>query len=182
MPVRIIFVCYENICRSPMAEGAFSHLADLRGVGRHFEVGSAGTVCYQAGSPPNPRAVRAAARSGVDISGIRARCIHDLDISSFDHIFVMDHGNWQDVAGALEGGIGPRVHLVAEFAGSGVGMEIEDPYYGTESTFNSTFALLAGCVEGILDSLIALHGLVDSSTPGEVILQPKHERNHGSAG
>jgi len=181
MPVRILFVCYENICRSPMAEGAFRCLSESRGVARHFETWSAGTVFYQTGSSPDSRAIRAAARSGIDISGIRARCIHDLDMSGFDHVFVMDHDNYREVAAVVDGGIRPVVHLMTDFADGAAGTEIEDPYYGSEAGFDSTLMSLAGCVQGILDHLISEYAL-DIEAPEELIRQPIQEVNHGSAG
>ena len=38
---RVIFVCHGNICRSPMAEFIFRHLAEEVGRGDEFEVSSA---------------------------------------------------------------------------------------------------------------------------------------------
>lgn len=164
-----------------MAEGAFRLLSDFRGIASHFEVWSAGTVCYQSGSSPDSRAVRAAARSGSDISGIRARCIHNLDISWFDHVFVMDHDNYREVVAVLDGGIRPVVHMMTDFADGIAGTEIEDPYYGSEAGFDSTFASLAVCVRGILDHLISAHA-IDIGDPEEPIRLNIQEVNHGSAG
>ncbi|NTV02970.1 MAG: low molecular weight phosphotyrosine protein phosphatase [Chlorobiaceae bacterium] len=179
MPVRILFVCYENICRSPMAEGLFTALSDIQGVAHHFEAESAGTVCYQSGSSPDPRAIRAAARSGIDISGMRARCIHELDMSAFDHVFVMDHDNYREVDGVVDGGIGPMVHMMTEFADVPAGTEIEDPYYGPESGFDRTLASLDDCVRGILAHLFSVHVLVETSAPDERNPQPIDDGSHG---
>ena len=57
MCIRIIFICYENICRSPMAEGIFSSLLARYNLQHLFSVSSAGTVSYQQGSTPDERAV-----------------------------------------------------------------------------------------------------------------------------
>ena len=48
-PVRVLFVCTGNICRSPTAEGVLRHLAKQAGVEVHVE--SAGT-----GAPSTTRA------------------------------------------------------------------------------------------------------------------------------
>ncbi|MGB9847556.1 MAG: arsenate reductase ArsC, partial [Desulfotomaculales bacterium] len=63
---KIVFVCTGNSCRSQMAEGFARHLG-----GDRWEVHSAGT------SPQgvNPRAVRAMAEAGVDISRQRSKPI-----------------------------------------------------------------------------------------------------------
>lgn len=152
MPVKILFVCYENICRSPMAEGAFGHAALQYGAGAFFEVESAGTVCYQSGSCPDHRAIRAAGRYGIDISAIRARCIHDLDLGSFDRIFVMDGENYRDLLYAVEG-LSVPVHMMTDFAVSGAGSEIEDPYYGDEEGFERTMERLLHSAAGILSAM-----------------------------
>ena len=40
---RILFVCAGNICRSPLAEGIFRHLAAEAGRDSEFQIDSAGT-------------------------------------------------------------------------------------------------------------------------------------------
>ncbi len=159
MPVRLLFVCYENICRSPMAEGLFRRDALGRGLSGHFEVASAGTVCFQSGSSPDPRAVRAAARHGIDISGQRAQCIDELDLGSFDLVVAMDEETSVSVVEALGAASVPVVRMMTEFCPSLCGQEIEDPYYGPESGFDHTLSLLAACVGGLLDSLAGAAGL-----------------------
>lgn len=42
-PIRVLFVCLGNICRSPLAEGVFRKLVDEAGLSAHFEIDSAGT-------------------------------------------------------------------------------------------------------------------------------------------
>ncbi|NTU57454.1 MAG: low molecular weight phosphotyrosine protein phosphatase [Chlorobiaceae bacterium] len=159
MPVRLLFVCYENICRSPMAEGAFLHLSSLRGMDRYFEVESAGTVCYQAGSCPDPRAVRAARRHAIDIASIRAKCIHDVDLDGFDRIFAMDLENYNDLLEVM-GGSGERLHMMTDFAVSAQGAEVEDPYYGSEEGFDRTMKLLLHSAEGILSVIRDEYGML----------------------
>lgn len=158
MLFRILFVCYENICRSPMAEGAFCHLAATLGAADFFEVESAGTVCYQCGSGPDYRAVRAAERYGIDISAIRARCVDELELTSFDRIFVMDFENHRDMLDML-GDQPVPVHLMTDFSGSDAGTEIEDPYYGDEEGFERTMERLMHSASGILTALRADYGL-----------------------
>ena len=54
-PVKILFVCLGNICRSPAAEGVFKHMLRQRGITGRFEVDSAGTYGGHAGELPDPR-------------------------------------------------------------------------------------------------------------------------------
>lgn len=135
MHVNILFVCYENICRSPMAEGVFRNHAEASGFGHSFSIGSAGTCCYQRGASPDVRAVSAASGFGIDISPLRARCIDDLDLHAFDWIFVMDHENYEDIGMITGYGERPRVRLMMSFVPGRADEVIPDPYYGTAQDF-----------------------------------------------
>ncbi|NTW51748.1 MAG: low molecular weight phosphotyrosine protein phosphatase [Chlorobiaceae bacterium] len=159
MQVRLLFVCYENICRSPMAEGAFRYLSSLRCADSFFEVESAGTVSYQAGSCPDNRAVSAALEYGIDISAIRAQSIQDIDLEGFDRVFAMDIENYNDLLDAL-GNSAVRLHMMTDFAGLDPGLEVEDPYYGSEEGFKMTMKRLMHCAEGILSAMQEEYGML----------------------
>jgi protein-tyrosine phosphatase len=63
-PVRILFVCLGNICRSPLAEGILRHVA---GDGL-VDVDSAGTGGWHIGDPPDRRSIAVARKHGIDIA------------------------------------------------------------------------------------------------------------------
>ena len=161
-----------------MAEGAFLHLSSLRGTYPFFEVESAGTVCYQAGSSPDPRAVRVAQGLGIDITQIRARCIHDIDLDKFDRVFAMDVENYHDLLNVL-GNSGARVHMMTDFTFSGQGSEVEDPYYGSEEDFERTMKLLMHCAEGILSALQEEYGVFPAERDGPDEGKTVQYSNHG---
>jgi putative ABC transport system ATP-binding protein len=94
---RILFVCAGNICRSPLAEGIFRHLATEAGRGSEFEIDSAGTGGWHQGERPDRRSIAAAAGHGVDISGQRARRIEAADFDRFDLILAMDQDNLKNL-------------------------------------------------------------------------------------
>jgi len=81
---RILFVCYGNICRSPMAAG----IAAKRLAGR-VEAASAGIAA--AGGPPSDDAILVMKLVyEVDISGHVAKSIADYDLKLFDDVVAMD--------------------------------------------------------------------------------------------
>ncbi|MBE0507651.1 MAG: hypothetical protein IBX50_13225, partial [Marinospirillum sp.] len=53
--VRVLFVCLGNICRSPTAEGIFTHLVNTAGLQDQIETDSAGTSDAHAGEAPDDR-------------------------------------------------------------------------------------------------------------------------------
>ena len=81
---RLLFVCYGNICRSPMAEG----IARQR-LGPDIDVESAGIGAT--GGPATEEAVLVMKLVyKVDISGHVARPVGALDLGTFDHIVALD--------------------------------------------------------------------------------------------
>lgn len=83
--LKILFLCTGNSCRSQMAEGWARHLrSDL------VEVYSAGIETHGL----NPRAVRAMAEAGVDISGHHSKKVDELASVPFDYVItVCGHAN-----------------------------------------------------------------------------------------
>lgn len=73
---RVLFICTENCCRSPMAEGFVRHYG--QGL---VEVYSAGVHPTRA---VDPQAVAAMAEVGIDISGHVPRTLEDLDVQEYD--------------------------------------------------------------------------------------------------
>ncbi len=61
--ISILFVCMGNICRSPLAEGIFSHLVDAAGFADRFEIDSAGTGGWHQGEHPDQRSIATARAS-----------------------------------------------------------------------------------------------------------------------
>jgi protein-tyrosine phosphatase len=79
--LRVLFVCLGNICRSPMAEGAFRAAAARHGI--ECDIDSAGTSSYHIGQPPDPRAIAVARRNGVrSATSLRARSRARISIAS----------------------------------------------------------------------------------------------------
>lgn len=73
--VKVLFLCTGNSCRSQMAEGWARHLLP-----EILEPFSAGTLAKGL----DPRAVKAMAEAGVDISGQRSKTLADLGRADFD--------------------------------------------------------------------------------------------------
>ena len=51
----VLFVCWGNICRSPIAEAVFNKVLDERGIADRWTVDSAGTGEWNIGDSPDPR-------------------------------------------------------------------------------------------------------------------------------
>jgi protein-tyrosine phosphatase len=134
-PLRILFVCLGNICRSPTAEGALRRLCAAEAPELDIEVDSAGTGDYHLGKPPDSRSRRAAAARGIDLSPLRARQVERQDFARFDLILAMDRHNLRALRALRPPGSRARLELFLEFAGGPDDGEVPDPYTGTAPDF-----------------------------------------------
>ena len=148
-PVRVLFVCLGNICRSPSAEGLFRQVIENAGLADRVRIDSCGTGDWHLGKAPDARARAAAAKRGVDISGLRARQFQASDLAEFDYVLVMDHQNLADVQRiqARVGGTQPELFLNY---GHSSHDEVPDPYYGGDQGFETVLDLIQDASEGLL--------------------------------
>ena len=158
--IRILFVCMGNICRSPTAEGAFRQLLLREGLDRSVWVDSAGTHAFHEGDAPDPRAIRAARRRGIELERIRARRVSAEDFEIFDYLLVMDEDN----QGAMEllcpdARYLERIGYFMDFAAESPGRVLPDPYYGGPQGFERVLDLVETASVGLLAHLRTEHAL-----------------------
>lgn len=140
-----------NICRSPLLEGWAAHRRAGSPVA--FTVDSAGTGGWHAGQPPDPRAIAAARKQGVDISGQRARQLRHDDFQRFDLVLCADRDNLAAARSLAPGLAHPRIVLALEWCGVKHGGEVPDPYYGHERDFDHVCQLASEAADGLLRRL-----------------------------
>jgi protein-tyrosine-phosphatase len=84
-PVRLLFICFENSCRSQMAE-AFARAH-----------GAPGTEAFSAGSRPsgvvNPTAILVMGEVGYDLASHRSKAVGEVPSGSFDVVVSMGCGD-----------------------------------------------------------------------------------------
>ena len=152
-PLRVLFVCLGNICRSPTAEAVLRHLAAQQAPLLNVEIDSAGTADYHIGAAPDPRSQRAALARGIDISGLRARQVTERDFLHFDLILAMDRANLRELQSLQPDRASAQLQLFMEYAPSLGVLEVPDPYYGGASGFEEVLDLAAAASRGLLASL-----------------------------
>jgi protein-tyrosine phosphatase len=155
-PVRILFVCLGNICRSPTAEGVMRALVREAGVEESIELDSAGTGGWHVGSPPDDRATETALTRGIVLEGA-ARQVRREDFEDFDLIIAMDGSNLAELR-RLEPDeqARSRVRLLREFDPASAGrqdLDVPDPYYGAGNGFEEVLNLVQAACLGLLEEL-----------------------------
>lgn len=154
-PVKVLFVCLGNICRSPAAEGVMLHLVEQRGFQGQIEVDSAGTYGGHAGSLPDQRMRVHARRRGYDLTH-RSRRVTGQDFEGFDIIVAMDSSNvmaLQNMAATVEEAnkivpMGKYIRLYPHYD------YVPDPYYEGAEGFELVLDLLEDACEALLDDII----------------------------
>jgi protein-tyrosine phosphatase len=133
-------VCLGNICRSPLAHGILEKFANDKGY--QWEIDSAGTGGWHIGSPPDHRSIAIAKSYGVDISNQSCRQFEIDDFDKYDHIFVMDYSNLNDVRALARNN---RDHnKVSLFLKNEI---VPDPYYD-DTQFDAVYKMVEGrCFE-----------------------------------
>ena len=133
-------VCLGNICRSPLAHGILEKFANDKGY--QWEIDSAGTGGWHIGSPPDHRSIAIAKSYGVDISNQSCRQFEIDDFDKYDHIFVMDYSNLNDVRALARNN---RDHnKVSLFLKNDI---VPDPYYD-DTQFDVVYKMVEGrCFE-----------------------------------
>ncbi|HEV7919059.1 MAG TPA: low molecular weight protein-tyrosine-phosphatase [Solirubrobacterales bacterium] len=157
LPVKLLFVCLGNICRSPTAEAVMRHLVEEAGITDEVEIESAGTGSWHIGHEPDERSAAAAAARGIEMTG-KARQVSEADFYHYDLVLAMDGMNFEDlVALAPDAEAESKVHLLREFDPESTDgdLDVPDPYYGGARGFDDVLDMVDAACRGLLDQVLA---------------------------
>ena len=112
---KILFVCWGNICRSPMAEYILKSLSD------DIYCESRAVSSEESGNDIYPPAKRCLERHGIPYERHHARKISQQDYEDFDEIYVMDELNMNRIRKLID----DRDHKIRMLQME----EIEDPWW-----------------------------------------------------
>ena len=153
-PVKILFVCLGNICRSPAAEGVFLEILRENQALERYTVDSAGTGGYHIGELPDSRMRIHARQRGLELVH-HCRQVTTEDFEEFDLIIGMDSMNLTNLrrkAPSVEAA--RKIHGMAEFFSPGARYDhVPDPYYEGAEGFELVLDLLQDACLNLYNSL-----------------------------
>jgi protein-tyrosine-phosphatase/predicted ATP-grasp superfamily ATP-dependent carboligase len=152
-PVRsLLFLCYGNICRSPLAERLAKQVLtglDVDSAGFHPKEGRR--------SPQN--IICAASRIGIDLVHSSSRCLTKQQIQRADLIFVMDAKNYGDLIGQFPEAAN-RTLLLGLFLEQPA-LNIPDPYRASDEKTWEVVSQISRAINALARQLHK--GLADES-------------------
>ena len=147
---KIIFVCFGNICRSPMAEFVMKHLVTRAGLDKDFLIESAG--CHPAvGTPMSNGTAYELKRNNIPFKMRTSKLLLASDYNKFDYLIGLDRSNVRDMKDICGGDPDGKIFLLMEFAGER--RDVADPYYTDD--YAATYEdCSAGC-EALLEKILS---------------------------
>ena len=147
--IKILFVCYGNICRSTMAEFVMKDLVEKKGCGDDFYIQSAGTSTEELGNPVHRGTRQILDRIGIDYSQKRARQIVKEDYVNFDYIIGMDQMNKRDMLRFFGGDPEGKISLLLDYTSSP--RDVADPWW--THNFEVTFDDVKRGINGLFKAI-----------------------------
>ena len=150
-PLRVLFVCLGNICRSPLAEVVVKSVAQDQGLLDQFHFESAGTGSWHVGGGADPRSASKALEKGLSLENHQAQQITPSNIGDWDIFVAMDSENQRNLIAM--GAKPEQVVMMRAFEGASQAPDVPDPYYGGVSGFEDAYQMLKLNAQGLLQYL-----------------------------
>ena len=141
-PIKVLFICHGNICRSPMAEFVMKKLVSDAGLADRIYIESAATSTEELGNSVYPPARKKLTSVGINCDGKTARQMRKDDYQKFDYLIGMDSANIRNMRRIAGGDPDGKIYKLMTFAGSD--KDVADPWY--TRNFDITYEdVLEGC-------------------------------------
>ena len=156
LPLWVIFVCWGNICRSPMAEQVARAWAERAGLDQTLVVfDSAGVSDEEQGHRIDQRAARVLDEHGYDAGSHRAREISAADLLTADLVIGVEQRHLDMMRHLVPGA--DNLRLLSGFdPTSPPGSGLPDPWWGGVDGFESTLAAVEAAMPGLIRELQAM--------------------------
>ena len=133
--IKIMFVCYGNICRSPMAEFLMKDFVEKKGEKDNFYIRSSATSYEEIGHRVYGGTRAILDRLGIDYTGKVAEKLTADDYDNYDFFIGMDESNRHNMIRQLNGDKDGKVSLLMDYTSNP--RDVADPWYTRD--FDATY-------------------------------------------
>jgi protein-tyrosine phosphatase len=156
-PVKVLFVCMGNICRSPSAEAVMNNYVAKAGLSEQIVCDSAGTIAYHAGESADARMQQHALKRGYRLTSI-SRQITPTDFREFDYVIAMDDENLRDLKPFIPNEKQTqKISKMTDYCSKRNPGFVPDPYYGGAAGFEQVLDILEDACDGLLKTICNEH-------------------------
>lgn len=136
---KILFVCFGNICRSPMAEFVFKDMIKKNSIEKNYYIESAAISDEEVGNPVHYGTRKKLQEFGISVEGKYARQLTKADYNKFDYIIGMEKENVQDILKIVGEDNENKVSRLLDFTNNP--RDIADPWYthDFDTTYNDIY-------------------------------------------
>ena len=147
--IKIMFVCFGNICRSPMAEFVMRDMVEKAGLTDKIHIASSATSTCEIGNRVHRGTREKLAEKGISTEGKVSMKFEKPHYDMYDYIIGMDSMNIRDILKITGGDKDGKISKLLSFAGEEG--DIADPWY--THNFDVTYDdVVRGCT-GLLNKL-----------------------------
>ncbi len=143
---RVVFVCWGNICRSPIGERVARHAFEAAHV--DATITSAGVSDEERGRPLDRRAQKTLREHGYTFDGHRAHQITAAEIEDADLVVAFEPlhvARMRRIAPTAS-----NISLLTDFIPDAQTDSIDDPWYGGQEGFEETLSAIEAAMPGVI--------------------------------
>lgn len=146
----VLFVCTDNQCRSPSAEGVLRYKLKQHGLADDVLVASVATHDLNTGEPIDYHAQKHAMRRGFDLAGMHSHLLQAAEFEFFDLIVAMDESVLVTLRLRCPAKFQDKLHLFSEYCSTRAVQDVPDPYYGQAKDFEQVLDLIEDGCAGVV--------------------------------
>ena len=151
--IKIMVVCYGNICRSPMAEFVFKDMVNKKGLQDKFYISSSATSCEELGNSVYPPVKEILKSKVIDTSGKYAHRLQKTDYEKYAMFIGMDSSNIRSINRIFGSDPEGKIKKMMDF--TDLGGDVADPWYTRDfqRTYNDIYKACTSLLEECLKTM-----------------------------